>query len=392
MNPSGLLVEIDGKNNEATKSLGFEALISPPHVSNVRGVDEGRKLTNVLPDEPKKEPSIPQTAAPVGPLLSPVKATPAQTLLVSRYNIPRDQLHSIDLFGGAMRTVLPKRFRDVSDVRQVPDHQEVWQDIGGAAAAGRIDFNDAAVVVEILDYQNVADKNSIRYFFEDLADGNGCPSDSEGGRRFLWSEVGGRFGVTGVEAGEGSVLFAGGSGLMKVEVGESNLAARAAGDDTVEASKTQQWVKASLVLLRLKKVQADLLLSYTEKIKEGTFEEEVKRAASTPPPTKRRSGNGVVGDLLKKVDGLRVAEKPAAPPPKQVVEEIPVLYKIKSDRNVGKTIPAATVVEKEQVVSKKEEIEEETVVAEEPEDPRAFPVAFRLVLETFRLDDWSLFC
>jgi len=29
---------------------------------------------------------------------------------------------------------------------------------------------------------------------------------------------------------------------------------------------------------------------------------------------------------------------------------------------------------------------------EEGKDPRAFDIVFRLALETFRVDDWSLFC
>ena len=34
----------------------------------------------------------------------------------------------VDLFGGAITTSIPSSWRDVSQVRQVPDHQEVYQD------------------------------------------------------------------------------------------------------------------------------------------------------------------------------------------------------------------------------------------------------------------------
>ena len=38
------------------------------------------------------------------------------------------------LFGGAMGTVLPERFKDVSDLRPVPDSQEVRASGKGASA------------------------------------------------------------------------------------------------------------------------------------------------------------------------------------------------------------------------------------------------------------------
>ena len=57
----------------------------------------------------------------------------------------------IDLFGGAMTCEIPSEdgWRDVSDVRQIPSHQECWQqiqqendDVGG----GRV------LVIEILQF------------------------------------------------------------------------------------------------------------------------------------------------------------------------------------------------------------------------------------------------
>jgi Ran-interacting Mog1 protein len=62
------------------------------------------------------------------------------------------------LYGGAITTVIPADWRDVSDIRQVPD-QECWQD-----TEGRL------LVVEILERQPVEDAKAAAYFFEDLAD------------------------------------------------------------------------------------------------------------------------------------------------------------------------------------------------------------------------------
>ena len=37
-----------------------------------------------------------------------------------------DELVAHDLFGGAIELSFPARLADVSTVRDVPDHQEVW--------------------------------------------------------------------------------------------------------------------------------------------------------------------------------------------------------------------------------------------------------------------------
>jgi Ran-interacting Mog1 protein len=69
------------------------------------------------------------------------------------------------MFGGAMTCQLPEHWRDVSDVRQVPDHQECWQDL----------HVDSVFIIEILELQRqVAANQAADYFFRDLAESNGC--------------------------------------------------------------------------------------------------------------------------------------------------------------------------------------------------------------------------
>ncbi|CAM9676587.1 unnamed protein product, partial [Phaeothamnion confervicola] len=68
-----------------------------------------------------------------------------------------------NLFGGALRCVMPASFRDVSEVRQVPDHQEVWVD----------KKSDVSIVVELLGLATgVGDQVGAKYFIEDLAEAN----------------------------------------------------------------------------------------------------------------------------------------------------------------------------------------------------------------------------
>jgi hypothetical protein len=71
------------------------------------------------------------------------------------------------LFGGAISCEIPTAWRDVSDIRQVPDHQECWQEMDGAV-----------LVVEILQSrQDVTDANAAKFFFDDLADSNDATSN-----------------------------------------------------------------------------------------------------------------------------------------------------------------------------------------------------------------------
>lgn len=64
------------------------------------------------------------------------------------------------LFGGAISSTFPLRFQDVSNIRQVPDHQEVFVDPA----------RDESLIIELLDFKHqVADNGSAVWFLQDLA-------------------------------------------------------------------------------------------------------------------------------------------------------------------------------------------------------------------------------
>ncbi|KAF1844030.1 Mog1p/PsbP-like protein [Cucurbitaria berberidis CBS 394.84] len=68
------------------------------------------------------------------------------------------------LYGGAITVDLPSGFADTSQIRQVPDHQEVYLDAEGYSS----------VVVEILEYvHKSSDDEALQYHFADLVDGTG---------------------------------------------------------------------------------------------------------------------------------------------------------------------------------------------------------------------------
>lgn len=75
------------------------------------------------------------------------------------------------LFGGALSASLPSTFGDVSDIRQVPDHQEVWLDRDGYTS----------VVFEILEQvEKGSDEEALKYHLEDLVE------EDDIGRMNVW--------------------------------------------------------------------------------------------------------------------------------------------------------------------------------------------------------------
>ncbi|KAF5939086.1 hypothetical protein HYC85_023345 [Camellia sinensis] len=72
----------------------------------------------------------------------------------------RDYFAQRHLFGGAIAATFPLRFQDVSNIRPVPDHQEVLVDPA----------RDESLIVELLDLKlDVADNGSATWFLQDLA-------------------------------------------------------------------------------------------------------------------------------------------------------------------------------------------------------------------------------
>ncbi|KAK4549074.1 hypothetical protein LTR36_007530 [Oleoguttula mirabilis] len=67
---------------------------------------------------------------------------------------------TVELFGGAITVALPSTFADVSAIRQVPDHQEVYLDQAGFTS----------IVVEVLERVEKPDDDALQYHLQDLAE------------------------------------------------------------------------------------------------------------------------------------------------------------------------------------------------------------------------------
>lgn len=64
------------------------------------------------------------------------------------------------LFGGAISMLIPTTFDDVSNFREVPDHQEVY--LSGET--------NASMVIELMNYDDsVSDEKAASHYFHDLA-------------------------------------------------------------------------------------------------------------------------------------------------------------------------------------------------------------------------------
>lgn len=67
------------------------------------------------------------------------------------------------LFGGALSATIPPGAQDISELREIPDNQEVF--------AHR--DTDQSLIVELLDYQSHVDnEDAVKYHFEDVAGSN----------------------------------------------------------------------------------------------------------------------------------------------------------------------------------------------------------------------------
>jgi hypothetical protein len=88
------------------------------------------------------------------------------------------------LFGGAMRVCIPSQWRDVSEIRQVPDNQEVFQDCtftDGRTVHSELGIlgSGGCIVIEILEREDgLNDDSTAEFYFKDLAEANGSIKDA----------------------------------------------------------------------------------------------------------------------------------------------------------------------------------------------------------------------
>lgn len=145
------------------------------------------------------------------------------------------------LFGGAMSCEIPSAWRDVSDIRPVPSHQEVWHELEGAV-----------LVIEILQRQQIDDLNAAPFFFNDLAENNGIVNSNDAMFRPMTTappiQIDGAIACAGV--GFQKVAMERGYGVV-----DQNI---------VLQHQEHRWTYMELCVLRLPRVDTDLLVTITK--------------------------------------------------------------------------------------------------------------------------------
>lgn len=82
----------------------------------------------------------------------------------------------VKLFGEYAECEMPISFIDLSGIREVPDHQEVYIDASQAGSTPPIDtaagapFSPVSVIIELNDYRDdIDDIDAYRFYFNDLS-------------------------------------------------------------------------------------------------------------------------------------------------------------------------------------------------------------------------------
>lgn len=183
---------------------------------------------------------------------------------MNQLTLDKDQFKKRQLFGGALTISIPSEWRDVSDVRQVPDNQEVYQDCTvNQGQENSLVGTGGCIIVEILERQNVSDEEAASFFFWDLAQANGGGSNAEKKKGLIYNKI---FNVGISEGGEGDSVND--SNLMPVLtrkvkactcIGKQSIGPLRGQAKTEKADKVQ----IELCAVRLASIETDLLITLT---------------------------------------------------------------------------------------------------------------------------------
>ncbi|CAI8587870.1 unnamed protein product [Vicia faba] len=155
-----------------------------------------------------------------------------------------DIVYQRPLFGGKISCTFPNRFQDVSEIRQVPDHQEVFADPS----------RDESLIVELLEFKpDVADNGSAVWFLQDLA----REQDAQG---TVVIEQSGVHEAPGLMYNSIPAAVTTAVGQMAISKGR-------------QGREAQNIVKVHLANLRIKGVDTDVLITAYEPIVINPFSE-----------------------------------------------------------------------------------------------------------------------
>ncbi|PIA62642.1 hypothetical protein AQUCO_00200569v1 [Aquilegia coerulea] len=174
------------------------------------------------------------------------------------------------LFGGAISSNFPLRFQDLSDIRQVPDHQEAFADPS----------RDESLVIELLDFKHdVQDNGSATWFFQDLA-------TEQEAENTMVVEQSGVFQADGLRYKNVPAVVTTAVGQMNISKGK-------------QGREAQNIVKVYLANLRLKEVGTDVLITAYEPIVISPFSETAATVGAGLAVPAAQSGCMAMSDVFK---------------------------------------------------------------------------------------------
>mmetsp|Transcript_46491 Transcript_46491/g.74754 ORF Transcript_46491/g.74754 Transcript_46491/m.74754 type:complete len:197 (+) Transcript_46491:13-603(+) len=160
---------------------------------------------------------------------------------------PEIKLKEVNLYGGTFRAKIPESMKDVSEMRQVPNHQEFYADLQSGLST----------IVEMNEHQKqVKDEAAAAFFFENLAKDNDAKAAtiSKQGSADIPSFK------------EYFTAYAIGDHLVK---------------ERIDNKGPQLRVRVHMAVIRLKKVTTDLLMILSYPVKNEISEKESTKLEST---------------------------------------------------------------------------------------------------------------
>ncbi|KAM2781722.1 hypothetical protein COP1_011441 [Malus domestica] len=174
------------------------------------------------------------------------------------------------LFGGAITSTFPLRFQDVSNIRQVPDHQEAFVDPA----------RDESLIFELLEFKHeVGDNGSANWFLQDLA----TEQDAEGSLVIEQSGI--------IEAP--GLCYRDTPAVVTTAVGQMAISKGRQGRDA------QNIVRVYVANLRLKGVNTDVLITAYEPVHINPLSESANTVGAGFAVPAVQSGHMPVAEVFK---------------------------------------------------------------------------------------------
>ncbi|GMH15314.1 hypothetical protein Nepgr_017155 [Nepenthes gracilis] len=191
--------------------------------------------------------------------------------LVSLFpKMPQDYYAERPLFGGKITSTFPPRFEDVSNIRQVPDHQEAFVDPA----------RDESLIFELLELKrDVDDDGSALWFLQDLA----MEQDAEGG---MVIEQSGVLEAPGLCYRSVPAIVTSAIGQMAISKGR-------------QGREAQNIVRVYLANLRLKEVGTDVLITAYEPLVINPLSESANAVGAGVAAPAEQSGLTTTAEVFK---------------------------------------------------------------------------------------------